>query len=94
MTDKLPIGVVGVGALGRHHARHLANIEEADLVGVFDIDPAVGRAVAEEVGTTARSSLEDLLGRVGAVSIAVPPCCAAVITDSRPSCQESRSRAI
>jgi len=72
MTDKLPIGVVGVGALGRHHARHLANIEEADLVGVFDIDPAVGRAVAEEVGTTARSSLEDLLGRVGAVSIAVP----------------------
>jgi len=72
MTGKLPIGVVGVGALGRHHARHLANIEEADLVGVFDIDPAVGRAVAEEVGTTARSSLDDLLGRVRAVSIAVP----------------------
>ncbi len=72
MTAKLPIGVVGVGALGRHHARHLAKIEEADLVGVFDIDPEVGRAVAEEVGTTARSSLDDLLGRVSAVSIAVP----------------------
>jgi predicted dehydrogenase len=72
MTTTLPIGVVGVGALGRHHARHLANIAEADLVGVYDIDPAVGNAVAEEVGTTAFASLEDLLGRVRAVSVAVP----------------------
>lgn len=72
MTSKLPIGVVGVGALGRHHARHLASIEDADLVGVYDIDHAVGARVAEEVGTTARPSFDDLLGRVQAVSIAVP----------------------
>ena len=72
MTGKLPIGVVGVGALGRHHARHLAAIEEADLVGIYDIDSATANTVADEVSTIACASLDDLLNRVRAVSIAVP----------------------
>jgi predicted dehydrogenase len=72
MTDRLPIGVVGVGALGRHHARHLSTIEDADLVGIYDIDSTTAKTVAEEVGTIACTSLDDLLNRVKAVSIAVP----------------------
>jgi len=33
-------GVIGVGALGRHHARVWASVPGALLVGVFDTDPA------------------------------------------------------
>ena len=72
MNAPLPVGVIGVGALGQHHARHLASLEDAHLVGVYDIDAAVARRVADEVGTAAAPSLEALLADVEAVSIAVP----------------------
>ena len=72
MSAPLPIGVVGVGALGRHHARHLSTLPEARLVGVVDTDAARASAVAEELGTRAYPDLDALLGAVEAVSIAVP----------------------
>jgi predicted dehydrogenase len=72
MTTPLPIGVVGTGALGRHHARHLATLDEARLVGVYDVDDARGRAVAQELGTTTFPDLDALLDRVEAVTVAVP----------------------
>jgi predicted dehydrogenase len=68
----LPVGVIGVGALGRHHARHLASFHGVRLVGVHDRDPARAEAVAAEVGTSAFADLDTLLGRVEAVTIAVP----------------------
>lgn len=72
MTAPLPVGVVGVGALGRHHARHLADLPAARLVGIHDLDTERARMVAGELGTRAYDSLEALLADVEAVSIAVP----------------------
>ena len=72
MSAPLPIGVVGIGALGRHHARHLASLDEATLVGVYDTDLDRGRAVAEELGTRAFPGLDALLDCVEAVTVAVP----------------------
>ncbi|MDX2261841.1 MAG: Gfo/Idh/MocA family oxidoreductase [Gemmatimonadales bacterium] len=72
MSTPLPVGVVGVGALGRHHARHYATMHGASLVGVYDANPAQAAKVAEEVGTRAFADLDDLLQAVRAVSVAVP----------------------
>ncbi|HEX3926524.1 MAG TPA: Gfo/Idh/MocA family oxidoreductase [Gemmatimonadales bacterium] len=72
MTDRLPVGVVGVGALGRHHARHLAAMPGVELVGVCDVDPARGAEVAANTACQFFHTLDDLLDRVRAVSIAVP----------------------
>ena len=72
MSAPLPVGVIGVGALGRHHARHLAAFHGVNLVGVHDVDAARAAAVAAEVGTRAFPDLGELLGRVEAVTIAVP----------------------
>jgi predicted dehydrogenase len=68
----LRIGVVGVGHLGREHARVLASLPEVQLVGLYDARPEVGRQVAREFGTRALDSLEQLLSIVEAVSVAVP----------------------
>lgn len=68
----MPVGVVGVGALGRHHARHFAALHGTELVGVFDTDADRAARVAEEAGTRAFTSLSDLLGAVRAVVVAVP----------------------
>jgi predicted dehydrogenase len=72
VSARLPVGVVGVGALGRHHARHLAGLDETRLVGVHDLDRDRARAVASELGTTAFDDLDALLGCVAAVTVAVP----------------------
>jgi len=69
---RLPVGVIGVGAIGQHHARHLARSEEAELVGVHDIDHPRGQAVASRVGSRFFADADQLLERVEAVTIAVP----------------------
>jgi predicted dehydrogenase len=70
--EHLPVGVVGVGALGRHHARHFAGMHGADLIGVYDRDTSRAAEVAAANNCTAFASLPDLLNQVRAVSIAVP----------------------
>ena len=65
-------GVIGVGALGRHHARVWAGVEGARLVGVFDTDAARAAAVAAEHGGRAFPDAASLLAEVDAVSVAVP----------------------
>jgi predicted dehydrogenase len=68
----LRVGVVGVGNHGSRHARLYAEVNGARLVGVYDIRPERGEAVARECGTTALPSLEGLLDAVDAVSVVVP----------------------
>ena len=72
MNARLPVGVIGVGALGTHHARHLASIAGVELVGVYDIDRGRAKEVAAAVQTEALDDLDGLLARAEAVSIAVP----------------------
>jgi len=72
MKTRLPVGVVGVGALGQHHARHLASLTDVRLVGVYDTDASRAAKIAAEHGTTAFGSMDDLLDRVEAVTVAVP----------------------
>jgi predicted dehydrogenase len=72
VSARLPVGVIGVGALGRHHARHLAGLDGARLVGVCDIDTVRAAAVAAEFGTRNFTDLDEMLGEVEAVTVAVP----------------------
>jgi predicted dehydrogenase len=68
----VPVAVVGVGALGQHHARVYAELPEARLVGVYDLDAGRAGAVAERYGVRAYADLGELLGEARAVSVAVP----------------------
>jgi predicted dehydrogenase len=63
---------VGVGALGRHHARHLSTLPGVRLVGVHDTHPGRADEVARDLGTRAFPDLDVLLGQVKAVTVAVP----------------------
>jgi predicted dehydrogenase len=65
-------GVIGVGALGRHHARVWADTPGARLVGVFDAEPARAAEVASRHGCRAFGDTRGLLSDVDAVSVAVP----------------------
>jgi len=66
------VAVVGVGHLGRHHARVLSELPEATLVGVVDADAARARAIASSSGCEVFPDVTALIGKVDAVSIASP----------------------
>jgi len=66
------VAVIGVGALGRHHARILAGLPGAELVGVVDINEARAREIGGLVNADASVNAAELLGRVDAVTVAVP----------------------
>jgi predicted dehydrogenase len=70
--NRLKMAVVGVGALGRHHARILSQLESVELVAVAESNPVVGQAVAESCRTRWVADCSELYNQVDAVSIVVP----------------------
>jgi len=69
---QLRVGVVGVGYLGRHHARIYASLSDVRLVGVVDRNADRAREIAALHGVPAFEDHRALLGRVDAVSVATP----------------------
>ncbi|MCB1051157.1 MAG: Gfo/Idh/MocA family oxidoreductase [Acidobacteria bacterium] len=70
MTVK--VGVIGVGALGRHHARLYQQCPNAQLVGVYDAAPETLARVSEELGVAPFADMHELLSQCDAVSLATP----------------------
>ncbi len=69
----LRCGVVGVGRMGRHHARLCTQVEGCDLVGVVDRDPERRAAVQEQYGGEGFEEVEQLVkAGVDAAIIATP----------------------
>lgn len=70
---RLKIGIIGVGNMGCNHARIYNELfAEAELTGVYDIDPERARDVAGRFGTKSYESIEALLADIQAVSITTP----------------------
>jgi predicted dehydrogenase len=68
----LAIGVLGTGALGRHHVRILSRLDGVELRGVYDPRSEVAAEVAACHGARVAASAEELLGQVEAVVVAAP----------------------
>lgn len=69
---KLRVGVVGVGHIGKNHARLYAELSGAQFTTIYDTDQARARQVAGEFGVEAAGSLQDFAEQVDAASIATP----------------------
>ncbi len=65
----LKIGIVGTGHLGKLHTKLFKEIENCELVGIYDIDEEKLNSAASEFSVNPYSSLEELLKNVDAVSI-------------------------
>jgi predicted dehydrogenase len=68
--EKLSIGVIGVGHLGKLHTKMLKQIENCELIGVFDANSEQAKTIAEEFGIPTLNSIDELLSKVNAVSVA------------------------
>ncbi len=72
MPESLRVAVVGVGYLGRFHAKIYSELAGVELVTVVDTDPERARAVAEEYGCAWTTDAMELPGAIDAVSVVVP----------------------
>lgn len=71
-ANRLKVGVIGVGALGRHHARLYAQSSNAEVVGIFDVQKESAEKVGAEFGLTVFDSWQELASKCDALSVAVP----------------------
>jgi predicted dehydrogenase len=68
--EKLSIGVIGVGHLGKLHSKMFKEISNCNFVGVFDSNQEQAKSVADEFGVKSFESIDELLSNVKAVSVA------------------------
>lgn len=68
----LMAAVIGVGHLGRHHARLMQQVPGVELLGVVDNRTEQSKAIADGLGVAAWESINELPENVAAVSVAVP----------------------
>ena len=69
---KVKVGVIGTGALGRHHARLYAQNPNAEMVGVFDVSAESAAKVGAEFGLDVYRDWRELAAKCDALSVAVP----------------------
>ena len=68
----LKIGVIGIGSMGKNHARVCSELEQIELVGIADANRETANKVAEKFDTKAFFDYKELLQEVDAVIIATP----------------------
>jgi predicted dehydrogenase len=68
----LRLAVIGVGHLGKHHARILSSMPGVELVAVVDTNRPRAEEIAAANGARAAFDGRDIIGQVDAVTIAVP----------------------
>lgn len=69
---KIRLGIIGVGHLGTFHVKVAKEIEEIELIGIYDLDNNKAQTIAESYKVKAYNNLEELLKETEAVSIVVP----------------------
>ena len=72
MADQIRVAIVGAGYFGRFHADHYSRNPRAKLIAVVDTSAERARAVAAEFGAEPLSDYREIIGKVDAVSVAVP----------------------
>ena len=74
-SEKLRTAAIGVGSLGRHHARNYAELAsegQIEFVGVCDVDLETSERVATDNGCSSFTDWHDLINKVDIISIATP----------------------
>jgi predicted dehydrogenase len=73
-TTAVRLGIVGVGVMGRSHAKDVHNLEQAELTAVCDIDRNRADDIARKNGATAYYDVQEMFEKAGldSVIIAMP----------------------
>ena len=68
----MDVGVIGVGSMGRNHARIYSELKAVNSLFVYDMDRKAVEEMGRLHGATACESIDELLSRSDAVSLCIP----------------------
>src|SRR5688500_5821424 len=71
-NDKIQIGVIGAGHLGKYHIECLGKIEGFQLTGLYDIDKDRSAQMSDKYHIASFDSMDTLIDQVDAVCIVTP----------------------
>ena len=71
-SHKISIGVIGVGHLGQHHVKHYSNMDNVNLLGVYDTDSVRAKKIAAAYNTKYFKEANELMKKCDAISIVTP----------------------
>ena len=72
--NKFRAGMVGAGNICEFHVAAVRALPDVELIGVFDLDAARGKAAAEKWNTTAYGSLDELVAAgANVIHVLTPP---------------------
>jgi len=72
LKEKVKVGVIGVGYLGKFHAEKYAHMDNVDLIGVVDVNEEQAEHVAKKLHTDVYADHKELIKKIDAASIVVP----------------------
>jgi UDP-N-acetylglucosamine 3-dehydrogenase len=73
VRKKLRVAVIGVGSMGKNHARIYSELKSVELIGVADVSETLAASIARNYGCKAFADYSDLLDEnLDALSIVVP----------------------
>ncbi|EKD28680.1 MAG: 1-carboxy-3-chloro-3,4-dihydroxycyclohexa-1, 5-diene dehydrogenase [uncultured bacterium] len=72
MKKPIKVAVIGVGHLGKHHARIYSQLSSTELVCVVDVDEKNGKKIAKEFNVPFVNDYKSIIDKVDAVSVVVP----------------------
>src|SRR5258708_16298797 len=72
MNQSIRVGVVGVGSIGKNHARICAGIKEAKFAAIYDTNSDVARSIGRQYRVPVAATLDEFMTLVDAATVAAP----------------------
>jgi predicted dehydrogenase len=72
MSDRLRVGIVGVGSIGKNHARIYSEAPGVEFSAILDTNPETASLVSNQYGVKAVSTLAEFASLVDAATVATP----------------------
>ena len=70
--NRIKIGVIGAGHLGRHHIKHLCSHPSVNFVGFFDSNKEVAKKISEKFSVKSFENVEGLISSSDGLHIVTP----------------------
>src|SRR5260370_31180340 len=72
MNESMRVGVVGVGSIGKNHARICAGLKEAKFAAIYDTNNDLARSIGRQYRVPVAASLDEFMTLVDGATVAAP----------------------
>jgi predicted dehydrogenase len=72
MSSPIRAGVVGVGSIGKNHARIYSDLPDVEFSAILDTNPEIARAVSRKHGVKAVTDLSEFAQLIDVATVATP----------------------